>query len=141
MIRRTMRFGTNEGLMTWNAGTVVKEVGSGGGKLLVSDGIYQTTVEAVILTRDPREVQEIRKSLEAATQQQAMQDVQGLESELREIENRLSSLRIELRRIQAGSAPGAPASFGTKEEFVRLVIERLERRKEQINKQLRRENA
>jgi hypothetical protein len=122
----------------WRAGTSVRKLGEGGGKILVSDGVNQTTVDQSILTRDPQQRKALYRRLQAATAGQAKQQAQSLERELAAVESKILSLQNEKRGLMAQLKEnnGKERPMTTDSDFLDLAIRTQEQRRMEIYKQL-----
>ncbi|WP_147263630.1 hypothetical protein [Roseimicrobium gellanilyticum] len=135
VLRQDVIVATGKGTVKWAAGTSIRKLGEGAGKILVSDGVNQTTVDLSLLTRDQAERRAFYKKLEALNAGQAMSAARTLEAELIELDAKIVKMVQEKRSIAAARAiNGGLQPFGTTEEFLDLSIKRAEDRKNEIYK-------
>jgi hypothetical protein len=129
---------TKTDTVRWRAGTSVRKLGEGGGKILVSDGVNQTTVDQSILTRDLQERKALYRRLQAVTAGQAKQQALELERELAAVESKILSLQNEKRQltIQIRENNGRERPMTTETEFLDLAIKTQEQRRLEIYKRL-----
>lgn len=129
---------TKTDVVKWPAGTSIRKLGEGAGKILVSDGVNQTTVDASILTRDLQDRKALYKRIESNLNGQAKQNAQNLERELAAVEAKILSLQSEKRKIQLERQenPNKARMMSTDPNFLELAIKAQEERRLEIYKQL-----
>ncbi|QIF04811.1 hypothetical protein [Roseimicrobium sp. ORNL1] len=129
---------TKTDTVRWRAGTSVRKLGEGAGKILVSDGVNQTTVDQSILTRDLQQRKALYRRLQEVTAGQAKQQALELERELAAVESKILSLQNEKRQlaIQLKENNGRQRPMTTEQDFLDLAIKTQEQRRLEIYKQL-----
>lgn len=138
VLMQDVMISTKTETVKWRAGTSVRKLGEGGGKILVSDGVNQTTVDQTILTRDLQERKALYRRLQAVSSGQAKQQALELERELAAVESKILSLQNEKRQlaIQLKENNGRQRPMTTEQDFLDLAIKTQEQRRLEIYKQL-----
>jgi hypothetical protein len=136
ILRQDVMIATGKTTVKWLAGTSIRKLGEGAGKVLVSDGVNQTTLDTALLTRDPEERKALYRKVEAAKASQTRMAAQALESELAQVESKIASLQAEKRQLVTTRTLNGQPTFGTPEEFLDLAIKRQEERRNEIFKLL-----
>ncbi len=136
LLRQDVMIATDKATVKWLAGTSIRKLGEGAGKVLVSDGVNQTTLDPALLTRDPEERKVLYRKVEEAKASQTRMTAQALESELAQVEAKIASLQAEKRQVGSMRTLNGQPAFGTPEEFLDLAIKRQEERRNEIYKSL-----
>lgn len=132
-LRQPVRFAFPGGSQVIAAGSEVRMIGQGNGKVVLTDGVGQVTVDVSVVTRDPVEIHALKHQHLVAERQMAAASLAQKQQMIREIDTKLGNLRHELKvvtekeniaRLQ-GRSPG----LGTSPDFIRATIARLERQK------------
>ena len=135
LLRQEVIVSTGQGTVKWIEGTAVRKIGEGAGKVLVSDGINQTTLDDSMLTRDPQERKALYKKMEVAKGAEAKKATAALETELAAVEAKISSLQSEKRQLAMRRAQ-QPTLGDPGDEFLDRAIQREEDHRKDLYKQL-----